>query len=348
MLAGVVGLLVVSLAAPPASFARRTWHLLAGTSVSERDLSASDWRALGALDHGTLIARTPRNLDGVGVSEIRLVASRDEIRFFVIRREDGSRCYALGLASSGNHFGQVSCPGPTFPTQARPILDLSGWTAVPGHSQHLRPLVGFAADGVASVGALGPSGTVARTAVHKNVYLLPSPTPGQIDAIAAFGRDGKLVHTCTKCVPPAPSFSPLPQGALLSEKRKVIQFRTSEGALVAAWVAPERSGERCSWVEINQEVRASGCADLASVEPLAGGVLRLASSNGLLLGETAPEVGLVTIRFEDQTEQRIRPSAGLFILELTSDRLVAGRRPSALVADIQREQRRVIVPLNPS
>ena len=168
--------LVAVLAAPPVSLATRIWDMFSGTPVSQKQLSPSDWRVLSASNRGKPASLRLHSLRGVGVEGITLIAQRNGLRFYVIERTDGTRCYALGLAESNRLFGQVSCPGPAFPSRSKPILDLSTWQTQPSTGQHIGRLVGFAADGIAAVALAAPDGTVHdRTLVEDNVYLREQP-----------------------------------------------------------------------------------------------------------------------------------------------------------------------------
>jgi hypothetical protein len=325
--------LVAVLAAPPVSLATRIWHMFSGTPVSQKRLSPADWRVLSASNRGTPVSLRLHSLRGVGVEGITLVAQREGLRFYVIARTDGTRCYALGLAGSDSLFGQVSCPGPAFPSRSKPILDLSTWQTQPDTGQHIGRLVGFAADGIAAVALAAPDGTVHdRTTVEDNVYLRQEPTAAATAAVVAFDRGGHLAYTCRTCIPPVPSFTGIPDAAAIAAKRLLTRFDTHSGATVSTWIAPTKSGDgRCYWVEIGANPIASGCP-APSNDVMTGGL----SSTGpttLLIGETSAAVASVRVRYADGNQQIVQPVRGLVVAEILPKQLEPGHEATELIAE---------------
>jgi hypothetical protein len=131
-------------------------------------------------------------------STLQLIATRDGIAFYAARRADGHFCFAVdaepGAADHkgvGCDLGNPSLPGePAFPSPARPIIDFSQFSS----GQHL---VGFAADGVASVDLLDAAGSVIASApVSDNVYAVATPPPGGA-AVEALDARGTVVYERT-------------------------------------------------------------------------------------------------------------------------------------------------------
>src|SRR5207244_3245614 len=274
------------------------------------------WRVLSASNRGTPANLRLRSLRGVGVNGIKLIAQREGLRFYVIERTDGTRCYGLGLAGSGTLFGQVSCPGPTFPSHSKPILDLSTWQTQPSTGQHIGRLVGFAADGIAAVALASPDGTVHdRTVVEDNVYLREEPTAAPTAAVVALDRDGHPVYTCRTCIPPVPSFTGIPDAAAIAAKHLLTRFDTYSGATVSTWIAPTKSGDgRCYWIEIGANPIASGCPT-PSNDAMTGG-LSSTGTTTLLIAETSAAVVLVHVRYADGNQQTVHPIQKLVIAEI--------------------------------
>jgi|GEM_PF-3204809 len=331
----VVGLLalVTVLAAPPVSLATRIWDMFSGTPVSQKQLSPGDWRVLSASNRGQPASLGLHSLRGVGVDAIKLIAQRDGLRFYVIDRTDGTRCYALGLASSNRLFGQVSCPGPTFPSRAKPILDLSTWQTQPGTGQHIGRLVGFAADGIAAVALASLDGTVHdRTAVEDNVYLRQAPTAAPTAAVVALDRTGHPAYTCRTCIPPVPSFSGIPDAAVTAEKQLVSRFDTRSGATVSTWIAPAKTGSgRCYWIEIGANPIAAGCPPPSNDVMTAG--LSSTGATTLLIGETSAAVATVRVRYADGNQQLVHPIQRLVVAEIPPTQLTPGHEATKFIAE---------------
>jgi hypothetical protein len=113
-------------------------------------------------------------------STLHLIASREGISFYAARRVDGHVCVAIDAAPGaddhkgvGCDLGDPSLPGaPAFPSPERPIIDFSRFS---GGTR----LMGFAADGVATVALLDAAGNVIDSApVVDNVYVDAHPPAG--------------------------------------------------------------------------------------------------------------------------------------------------------------------------
>ena len=127
-------------------------------------------------------------------STLQLLATRDGISFYAVRRADGHVCVAIDAApGAGDHkgvgcdLGDPSLPGtPAFPSPQRPIIDFSRFS---GGAR----LMGFAADGVASVDLLDADGNVIDSApVIGNVYVDANPPAGGA-AVEALDSQGAVV-----------------------------------------------------------------------------------------------------------------------------------------------------------
>jgi hypothetical protein len=127
---------------------------------------------------------------------LQLIATRDGISFYAARRADGHVCVGIDAApGTGAHqgvgcdLGDPSLPGtPAFPSSERPIIDFSRFS---GGAR----LMGFAADGVASVDLLDAAGNVLDSApVVDNVYVDASPPTGGV-AVEALDGSGAVIVT---------------------------------------------------------------------------------------------------------------------------------------------------------
>jgi hypothetical protein len=170
-----------AIAAPAAAFADEIGSLL-GFSTRGTPVATSD----------TPFARLSSFTEAfqeLGVpSTLQLLATREGISFYVARRSDGKYCFAVASAGRRGAGCDLGSPaGAVFPSPQRPIFDFSRF------SQGER-LVGFAADGVASVALIDASGAVVDSApVIDNVYADASPPPGAA-GIEALDARGTVVY----------------------------------------------------------------------------------------------------------------------------------------------------------
>jgi hypothetical protein len=118
-------------------------------------------------------------------SRLHLLTERDGVRFYAARRENGAFCFAVDL--DGRRA--VGCSvTPAFPSPQRPIVDFSRF------SKGAR-IVGFAADGVSTIGLVDASGaTIATAPVIDNVYAATNTTPGAV-GVEALDSQGAVVYT---------------------------------------------------------------------------------------------------------------------------------------------------------
>lgn len=174
----VAGLAAAAVAVPGVAFADDIAGLL-GFSTQGRPVVAS------ATDFGRLSGLNAAMQELGFPSTLQLLDERDGISFYAARRADGKLCFAVDSAN-GKGLGCV-LGGPAFPSPERPIIDFSRFS---GGAR----LVGFAADGVASVALLDASGAVIATApVIDNVYANANPPAGAV-AVEALDSSGSVVY----------------------------------------------------------------------------------------------------------------------------------------------------------
>jgi hypothetical protein len=140
---------------------------------------------LGNLFHGTPVKDiSPRErflmtqFDMNG--EVELIARRNGVAFYVIRRKDGRVCYSIGDArtkltpaqrAGRFRFGGAECPL-GFPSPELPVLNQSSFSYKAGDREsRLGGLQGFAADAVHDMGVIGRDNNIIFTVpVEGNVY----------------------------------------------------------------------------------------------------------------------------------------------------------------------------------
>jgi hypothetical protein len=171
---------------------------------------------LSSLFHGTPVKDlTPREqfllseFDMKG--KVELIAGRGSTLFYVIRRADGRRCYAIGDARERRtpaqremrmRFGATGCIDPrVFPSRAVPVLDYSFYSFRRGdHEARLAGLRGFAADPIARIGIIGRNNEIVFTVpVDDNVYSAGKRGFPGGRGIVALDEHGKVLWVqCTR------------------------------------------------------------------------------------------------------------------------------------------------------
>ena len=124
-------------------------------------------------------------------STMQLLHRREGISFYGARRSDGTFCFAVD-SGAGQAVGcdNGSPSGAAFPSAERPIIDFSRFSAG-------ARLVGFAADGVASVALVDASGArIASAPVVDNVYADVDPPAGAV-GVEALDPRGTVVYRRT-------------------------------------------------------------------------------------------------------------------------------------------------------
>jgi hypothetical protein len=117
-------------------------------------------------------------------STLQLLGQRDGVSFYAARRANGVFCFAVA-----SDFGRgVGCDlARKFPSPGRPILDFSRFS-------HGARLAGFAADGVATMTLVDPSGaTIASAPVIANIYAAATTPPGAA-GVQALDAQGNVVY----------------------------------------------------------------------------------------------------------------------------------------------------------
>jgi hypothetical protein len=224
-----VGLLVAAVilaflvATPAFGIGSRLWGLFNGKPVPPRSLGSNDWNVLSEINNfahhvrPTDAMKLPRvkNLAKLDFVAITKAADRNGESFYVLKRRDGSSCYADGPTRGFRArptdkdlslLAGIGCrPTYPFPSRAAPVFDMSAFhaknfsttTGVSGG--YVWRLRGFAADPVSKVAVIGTDNVLrAETPVTDNVYssaILPIFPPKQI---VAFDRQGHRVYT--QCV----------------------------------------------------------------------------------------------------------------------------------------------------
>ena len=196
IVAGVVAA-AVAVALPGIGVAGRIAGLFGGDPVDPATVPAADLHVLGAMSAGVSPRRSAsaaEDLARVGAAAPRLVAARGGRVFYAADRRGGGLCVAVAPVTADRPLASITCAA-DFPSEARPVLDLSTFGGTPASPEPLR-LEGFAADGVASVGLEdAESRVVATAAVRGNVYQLAEGLPsGAVGALVAFDAAGRRVY----------------------------------------------------------------------------------------------------------------------------------------------------------
>jgi hypothetical protein len=191
------------LAVPSIAFGNDILGLFDGSPVPAESLSAHDWSALAAIGKGVPLGTDLVGIDlrGVGVSSVIALDRPGASRFVVIRRADGSSCYAVSATGSGHLIDSAECPGGAnrFPSQAMPVLDISVFRSDSQGETRVSKLDGFASDAVANVELERSDGTaLVRVPVVNNTYSLEPPSAfAGAYTLVAFDKSGSAVwHQC--------------------------------------------------------------------------------------------------------------------------------------------------------
>lgn len=223
MLAAAAAAVAALLAGTAFGLGARLSGLVDGKPVAPRSFGSGDWTALSTLDsfrrgltpREANQARVIKSLGGVGLVAVTKVAQRNGESFYLLKRTDGSRCFATGPTggfkvrptdTGPSLFSGIECrPGYPFPSRRAPIFDMtafhaSSFSPVSGVTgSYVWRLRGFAADPVSKVGVVGTDGVLRDvTTVANNVYdavNLPRFSPKQI---VALDKNGKRVYV--QCV----------------------------------------------------------------------------------------------------------------------------------------------------
>lgn len=134
---------------------------------------------------------------GATPESIQLIATRGGKSFYAARSTEGHVCIGVADATaSALTFTRLQCGGSqdnSFPSPAIPVVVASPVFGGPDSADaFLKELAGFAADGVARVEAIGPSGVVATAEASGNVFYAAVPH-GPVTSIAAYDDAGNKV-----------------------------------------------------------------------------------------------------------------------------------------------------------
>jgi hypothetical protein len=183
----LVGLLLIAVAAAAifASIGGRAAATSAAARGPLNSVSAAAQTPVALLPADT---RALQRFSGQGLSSVSLLATRGGRSYYRIESSAGPACYGAGpVVHTSYVLGQIQCAA-DFPSAARPLLDFTvvhGGTANRASDRVWRS-EGIAADGVADVAFLTPSGElVGVSPVVRNVYSLQSLPAGKVSALVA-------------------------------------------------------------------------------------------------------------------------------------------------------------------
>ena len=163
-----------------AAFALRTDASRDMTRVSNAGRLVDDVRGLPA--------RSADARDG------RLLAVRGARALYRLDRSGAAPCYGVGPAADVGNVDAVTCTRSAFPTAVHPVLDFSVYEGTRRDTRDLAlfRVEGIAADGVAAVEFLRPTGEVALSVpVSENVYATTSVPRGPVKGMAALDNARK-------------------------------------------------------------------------------------------------------------------------------------------------------------
>ena len=117
----------------------------------------------------------------------------------------------------------------------------------------------------------------------------------------------------------------LPAKAIPARAEKLIDFTASNGRQVTLWEMPTTDGGVCYVSNVS-----FGCPRGPLDVPLATG---LSGGNVVLfMGKARADVATVVLRFQDGSEERVRPVKGYILAEIAPSHYAQGRRPIEAVA----------------
>ncbi len=136
---------------------------------------------------------------GIGADHIRLLATREGLRFYTAQSDKGQPCFLTSNdAFNAREFNVVACLGDgssAVPNDSKPLVDFSAAIKRPQESlMRIQRLAGFAADQIRKVGIIDEGGSVHTVPVVANVYATDvlEDTPARY--IVAFDARGKEVY----------------------------------------------------------------------------------------------------------------------------------------------------------
>jgi hypothetical protein len=118
----------------------------------------------------------------------------------------------------------------------------------------------------------------------------------------------------------------LPAKAIVAKAAKVIDFTAGNGRQMTLWEMPTTEGGVCYVFN-----RGGGCPPKALDVALAAGILG-GSVPVLFAGQARLDVAEIVLRYEDGTEERIRPTRGYVMTEIATDHYARGHRLREAIA----------------
>ena len=128
------------------------------------------------------------------VRTAELLAVRGARAVYRLDRAGAAPCYGVGPAADVGNVDAVTCTRTAFPTAVHPVLDFSVYEGTRRDTRELAlfRVEGIAADGVAAVEFLRPTGEVALSVpVTQNVYATSSVPRGAVKGMVAVDKAGK-------------------------------------------------------------------------------------------------------------------------------------------------------------
>lgn len=161
-----------------------------------------------------------------------------------------------------------------------------------------------------------------------------------LTAVVALGSDGTVVgresfrltkpldEDVMQTLPDGSKVS-LPRRAQADKARKIISFRATDGSSVYLWVMPRTGGGLCYLAN-----QSEGCLDprFAAQTPVLNGGIEGGASRVLFEAETKRKVAAVVLRFQNGDRQRLTPTEGFVLTEITPAHYKRGTRLVAAVA----------------
>jgi hypothetical protein len=163
--------------------------------------------------------------------------------------------------------------------------------------------------------------------------------PGHhLAALVAVDADGEVVARRSFRPPLSPEeveqpvrlpdgqMASLPRTADVEQARRIIDFRTSNGRRVTVWLVPSSDGRRCY-----VHPRGGGCLRELEEMPMAVG-LHSGSQPVLFGGQARDDVAVIELRYQDGTNERIRPAEGYVLHEIPPEHYPPGKRLAEAIA----------------
>jgi hypothetical protein len=196
---GALAAVVVAIAAPTAAFADQIGAIFglsnSGTPVPTEQFPVSQMSGL--------------KQTGFPVGEVRLLARRAGLGFYVARDSADNFCFGIGFAAGTPSLDALSCSDATsgsFPSRSDPVADLSTLNL---NGTSVTRLIGFATDDIVRIAVLNANGnTISSTPVSDNVYEADGLPQTPAAAIVAYNQSNAVVYKRPITTPPVPQPAP--------------------------------------------------------------------------------------------------------------------------------------------